>query len=151
MFEEIGKVSCSLQTIGLRESNIGKKMGQYLQKLDLKNLEYILITSEPIGNKSIKDLMKMDLPLLRKLVLQNTDLTTDFIRTLTKLSHSLVDFKFIGYSNTITTIILKQIINISPPEYFLISLTPFYLSADSYYVNWLVKSSSRLNYFRPAT
>jgi len=62
-FEVLGKVSW--KGIGLIDTNIGRNMGDFLQVLNLKNIKYLHISSEPIGNKSIKTMMKMEWPSLR--------------------------------------------------------------------------------------
>ena len=53
-FEQIGRLSGLLIDIALRDSGIGKNMGDYLQILNPKNIRRLLIMSEPIGNKSVK-------------------------------------------------------------------------------------------------
>ena len=62
-FEVLGKVSW--KGIGLIDTSIGRNMGDFLQVLNLKNIQYLRISSEPIGNKSIKTMMKMEWPSLR--------------------------------------------------------------------------------------
>jgi len=62
-FEVLGKVSW--EGIGLIDTSIGRNMGDFLKVLNLKNIKYLHISSEPIGNKSIKTMMKMEWPSLR--------------------------------------------------------------------------------------
>ena len=118
-------------------------MGEYLKVLNLNNIKSLGITSESIGNKSIKTMMKMEWPSLDHLYWENTDLTTDFIKILTKLPHCLSNIEFLGHNRVITTILVKNIVKITPKcACSLIRVTPFFDPNDGYYVGDLLKSSS---------
>ena len=118
-------------------------MGEYLKVLNLNNIKSLRIISEPIGNKSIKTMMKMEWPSLDHLYWENTDLTTDFIKILTKIRYGIKYVELSGLNKVITTILVRNIVKSIPKcDFSLIRVTPFFDPNDGYYVGDLLKSSS---------
>ena len=118
-------------------------MGEYLKVLNLNNITSLGITSEYIGNKGIKNIIKMDWPSLEGMHWENLDLTTDFIKILTKIRYGIKYLELSGFNKVITTILVRNIVKSIPKcDFSLIRVTPFFDPNDGYYVGDLSKSSS---------
>jgi len=90
----------------LRFCNVGQKITEFVQLLNLSKLRNLSLTSEKVNNRTSKQ--KIYMPAIKQFCFQNTDLTTDGIRTIGKLPHGLKYLFFIGHQKSITIKIIKQ-------------------------------------------
>ena len=89
--------------------NLNNNIGNFIKYLKTEKILQLEFDSDPIGNIGLKLLMKNPMPLLRVFKFANTNMTTDGLKLIKRLtSPTLTTLKICGYSKINANEIFKE-------------------------------------------